>query len=176
MAKTLIITHCWKWLVGRFGAAAIAALLLALPATHAQEQDKLELDKIPKTVMDALKAKFPQAEIRKCTKEKEGDIIVYDIEFTQNEQKLEADIKEDGTIHNWEKQITAKQCPKAVKRAAKKAYPKSTFKEIMEITAVTDGKDALEGYEIVLETADKKVLELMLAPDGKIVEESAGEN
>jgi ATP-dependent helicase YprA (DUF1998 family) len=28
-------------------------------------------------------------------------------------------------------------------------YPKFTLKEIMQITAVNDGKDALEGYEVV---------------------------
>lgn len=45
----------------------------------------------------------------------------------------------------------------------------------MVITAIKDGKDVLEGYEIVLETANKKEVEVMVAPDGKILEESAGE-
>jgi hypothetical protein len=41
----------------------------------------------------------------------------------------------------------------------------------MVITAVKDGKDALEGYEIVIETADKKEVEVTVAPDGEILEE-----
>src|SRR5262245_19977272 len=92
---------------------AFATLLLALPA--AQAQDKSDLDKIPKKVMDALKAKFPKAKIEKWTKEKEGDVVVYDIEFKQEDRKFEADIKEDGAIHNWEKEVAAKDLPAPVK-------------------------------------------------------------
>lgn len=141
-------------------------------------KDDLELDKIPEMVMDALKAKFPKAEIHKWTEEKEDDIVIYDIEFKQEGQKFEADIKEDGTIHNWEKEIAAEDLPDAVKMAVKAKYSKvaiKEIKEIMEITAVSDGKDALEGYEIVFETADKKEVEITVTPDGKILEDSGEE-
>jgi len=49
---------------------------------------------------------------------------------------------------------------------------KAALKEVMAITAVQDGKDAPDGYEIVLETADKKVVEVTVAPDGKVLEDS----
>lgn len=51
-------------------------------------------------------------------------------------------------------------------------YPGATLKEIMRVTAVRDGKDELEGHEIVLETADGKDIEVMLAPDGSILEDA----
>ena len=135
-------------------------------------QDPLELDKIPKVVMDALKARFPDAEIHKWTKEKEGDIVVYDIEFKQQDRKFEADIKEDGTIHNWEKEIAAADLPEVAMKAVEAKYPESAIKEIMEITAVTEGKEALEAYEVVLVTADKKEVEVAVAADGEILEDS----
>lgn len=140
---------------------------------ESKAQDQLELDKIPKVVMDALKAKFPDAEIHQWTKETEGDIVVYDIEFKQQDRKFEADIKEDGTIHNWEKEIAAKDLPQAVKKVVEEKYPESTHIEIMEIRAVKEGEDVLEGYEIVLETADKKEVEVTVSPDGEVLEESA---
>jgi len=135
-------------------------------------QDDLQLTKIPQVVMDGLKAKFPKAEIRKWSEEKEGDITVYDIEFKQDGWKFEADIKADGSIHNWEKAIEAKDLPEVAKAAAESEYPKSGIKEIMQITAVSDGKDVLEGYEIVLETSDGKHVEVTVAPDGKVLEDS----
>ena len=160
-------------------------LLLCLILSCEQQGEKMEpekkaehdlqVDKIPKLVMDGLKAKFPKAKIHKWTREKEGEIVVYDIEFEQVGRKFEADIKEDGTIHNWEKAIEAKDVPEIVMKSVEEKYPKSTLKEIMEITAVSDGKDTLEGYEIILETADMKEIEVMIAPDGKILEDS-GEN
>ena len=155
---------------GMFLALLILGVLMTMPPVHAQE--KPDLDEVPKRVMESLKSKFPKALIHKWSKEKEGDIIVYDFEFKQEGRKFEADIKEDGTIHNWEKEIKQRDLPKAVKMAVKKNYARSTLKEIMEITAVKDGMDALEGYEIVLKTKDKKEIEVMIAPDGKILEES----
>ena len=142
---------------------------------EADAEADLGLDKIPKVVMDALMARFPDAEIQKWSKEKEGDIFVYDIEFKQQDRKFEADIKEDGTIHNWEKEIAAVDLPLAAMKAVETKYPESTIQEIMEITAVTEGKEALEAYEVVLETSDKKEVEVAVAPDGAILEDSGEE-
>jgi hypothetical protein len=168
----------------RFSVSALILLLCFVFSCEQQAEqakvetkaeDTLELGKIPQVVMGTLKAKFPDAEIHKWTKEKEGDIVVYDIEFKQQEQKFEADIKEDGSIHNWEKTIALMDLPEVVKMAAEEKYPNSTYKEIMEITAVKDGQDTLEGYEIVFETAEKKEVEITVAPDGKILEDSGEE-
>jgi hypothetical protein len=135
-------------------------------------QEDAKLTEIPQVIMDALKAKFPDAVIDKWTQEEEGDIVLYDIEFKQLGHKFEADIKEDGSIHNWEKAIAAENLPEAVKLAAEKTYPGAVLKEIMMITAVVDGQDALEGYEIVLQTADEKEVEITVAPDGTVLEDS----
>src|SRR5262245_34725106 len=163
----------FKCSVGCLLMAVLAMGVLPQSAASAQEKNKPNLDKIPKRVMNALKVKFPKAEIHKWTKEKEGDVVIYDIEFKQEGRKFEADIKEDGTIHNWEKEVASQYLPDAVKKAVAKKYPKSVLKEIMEITAVKNGKDELEGYEIVLETADKqKEVEITVAPDGRILEDS----
>jgi hypothetical protein len=153
--------------------SVVLAGILAMPAALAQAEDAPDLDKVPGKVMDALKAKFPKAEIHKWTKEKEGDVVVYDFEFMQAGQKLEADVTEDGTIQNWEKEISAKDLPTAVKIAVEKGYPKATLREIMEITAVQAGKDALEGYEVVLQTGDERPVEVTFAPDGRILEDAA---
>jgi hypothetical protein len=150
-----------KWLL----AVALAAFVLAIPS---RAEDKKE--ELPKKVADALKAKFPKAEITKWTKEKEEGKVVYDIEFKQGKQKFEADIFEDGTLHNWEKEIDVKDLPKAVKEALDTKYPKATLKDVMEMIDVKDGKDVLHGYEITLVTENKKELEVTFAPDGKVLE------
>ncbi len=161
----------------------VLVLLLVFSCAQQAEKENLEneakeglaLDSIPKVVMDALKTKFPTAEIHQWTKEKEGDIVLYDFEFNQQDQKFEADITEDGTIHNWEKEIAAEELPEAVMKAVEKMYPKSNLQEIMEITLVKAEQDSLEGYEIVLETAEKQEVEVTVAPDGTILEEDPGE-
>jgi hypothetical protein len=158
-----------------FGTAMLAALLLAPASAGAQETGKPDLSQIPQKVMAALKAKFPAADIHQWTKETENGVVLYDMEFTQEGRKFEADIKESGVIENWEKAIAAQELPAAVTLAVEKKYPRSTLSEVMAVTAVKDGKDALEGYEITLKTAAGKGVEVTLAPDGKVLEEGGVE-
>lgn len=158
----------------RLAPSALVALALIAGLAQAQSQkDKLDLDKIPKVVMDALKTKFPKAAIHKWTKEKEGSDVVYDIEFKQEGQKFEADIKDDGTILNWEKEVAVKDLPEPVRQAVDQKYPKAKIKEVMAVTEVKNKKESLQGYEIVLETADKKEVEVTIAPDGKVLEDTS---
>ncbi|HET8548804.1 MAG TPA: hypothetical protein VFL57_12395 [Bryobacteraceae bacterium] len=152
--------------------AVLIACLLAIPAAAAPQKSKLGLDKIPGKVMDALKARFPRPDIRKWTAEKEGGIVLYDIEFLQDGRKFEADIWEDGTIHNWEREIAIKDLPAAARKAVDTRYPAAAIKEVMAVTAVKDGRDALEGYEISLETAGRKAVEITVAPNGRLLEDS----
>ena len=154
------------------GSVVLVFALLSPAAAQDKGKDKLDLEKIPKKVMDTLKAKFPKAEITKWTIGKEDGKEVYDIEFKQGEKKFEADIFTDGTIHNWEEGMAAKDLPEAVTKTGEKKYPKSTLKVVMRVTAVKNGKDELEGFEITLDTADKKEVEVTVNPAGKIVEDS----
>jgi hypothetical protein len=151
----------------------LVAVVLGLGAVSARAHDEpKDLDKIPKPVMDALRAKFPKARIDKWTKEKENGKVIYDLEFKQEGRRAEADIAEDGTIQNFEKEFNAGNLPQAVRAAVEKRYPKATMKEVMEITEIKDGKEVHGGYEIVLETAAKKSVEVTIAKDGKFLEDS----
>jgi hypothetical protein len=149
-------------------------LLAGLGGVRAQEES-VPQDKIPKAVMDALLAKFPQAKIDKCTKAKEGDDVIYDIEFKQGARKCEADITEKGVYINYEKAIEAKDLPKAVRDSIEKRYPKSTLKEIMEETEVKGKDEKLAAYEVVLVTADQKDVEVKVSAAGEILEDTGAE-
>jgi hypothetical protein len=151
---------------------ALAFLLFVGTAQVRAQEEVVPQDKIPRAVMNALLAKFPRAKIDKCTKAKEGDDVVYDIEFKQDGRKCEADIKESGIYVNYEVAIEAKDLPKLVRDAIDKRYPKATLKDIMEEKEVHGKDEKLSAYEVVLVTADKKELEVRLSPDGKILEDT----
>ena len=158
----------WKSRIAGLGPVILVALLLGSPIACAKKN--LGSDNIPKKVMDALNAKFSKAKINEWEKEEEDGVVVYDFEFTQGDRKFEADIAEDGTIRNWEREIAAEDLPEAVKATVRVMYPSCTLMETMEVTAMQDGKDMLEGYEILLKTADETGIEVTVAPDGKILE------
>ena len=147
-------------------------LLTFVAATVSQAQDIPDLSSVPGKVMDGLKTRFPQAEVQKLTEEKEGDIMVYDFEFLVDGQRFEADIKEDGSIHNWEKEIAAIDLSGPVRKSMEMRYPKASVKEVMQIIAVENGTEELEGFEIVIQTREGKEEEITIAPDGKVLEDS----
>jgi hypothetical protein len=148
-----------------FASVFISAIALAA------DQPK-DLDTIPRRVLDALSAKFPNATIEKWTKERERGKTIYDLEFTAAGRKAEADIAEDGSIQNFETQFDADRLPKAVTDAVARKYPKSTIKEVLEVTEIKNRKEVPGGFEIVIETAGKKEVELTIARSGKILEDS----
>jgi hypothetical protein len=145
-------------------------LVGAAPATGAQDASAAASRKIPSNVMTALITKFPQARIDKWTRETEDGNELYDIEFTQAGRKYEADISAAGTIQNWERQVAESDLPQPVLQAVTQRFPKSGLKEIMAVTAVTNGVERLEGYEIVVHRSLRRDVEITIAPDGRVLE------
>jgi uncharacterized membrane protein YkoI len=159
--------------MGGFGVGAVAGLVLLAAVARADEQ--VPLDKVPQKVMDAIKGRFPGAEINSVEKETENGKVVYDVELKQKGRKYEMDIQEDGTIVEIEKEVAAKDLPEAVTKALEAKYPKATYEEIMEVNKVEGKKETPTEYEVVLVTADKKKLEVTVSLDGKSVKEEKAE-
>jgi uncharacterized membrane protein YkoI len=119
--------------------------------------------------MAAIKARFPGAKIDKASKETTGSKVVYDIELTLKGRKYEMDILEDGTVLEVEKQVDFKDLPEAVRKGLKAKFPRAKFKVIMEVNLVKDKKEKPDHYEVTLETADKKEIEVTISLDGKTI-------
>jgi hypothetical protein len=95
-------------LQGSYYEAAVSpdGQLLGPDARAADE--KVEIDKLPQKVAATLKAKFPGATIASDTKATENSEVIYDIEMKKDGRKHEMDVKEDGTIVNFENEIVVK--------------------------------------------------------------------
>jgi hypothetical protein len=148
---------------------SIVGLLLVWSGTPAQEHQAAPAT-LPAKIMETLTRKFPGAQITTWTRERERGTVLYDIEFTKGGRKLEADILEGGTLHNWEQAVAAAELPTAVRRTAEKLYPGCTVKEAMRKMVVKKGKDVPEGYELTLTTRDKKSVEVTTTPNGTVLE------
>jgi Putative beta-lactamase-inhibitor-like, PepSY-like len=154
---------------GFMGVGVVVGLVLL--ASAARAGDKVPLDKVPKAVTDAIKGRFPDAEVTSVEKETEDGAVVYDVELKHKGIKHEMDIKEDGTILEIENEIPAKNLPEAVTKALDAKYPKATIKEVMEVNKVSGKDEKLDHYEVTLETAEKKSIEVTVSLDGKTIKE-----
>jgi hypothetical protein len=146
------------------------AAVLVLFAADVRAQEKLDPAKLPQKVSDALKTRFPGAMITQVTKEMENNEVVYDIEMTVAGKKHEMDCKEDGTVVDIQNEIAVKDLPAAVVSAIKAKYPNCTIKEAGEILVVKDKKETKDHYEVLIDTADKKEVEVTSSLDGAKIE------
>jgi hypothetical protein len=154
-------------------AAAGAALgFLASVAVVQAGEKKVELDKVPKAVMDAIKAKFPDAKLLGASTEKEGDKTVYEISFTYKDHHHDVTLEPDGKVVSVEKEIPIKDLPRLITDALEAKYPKAKLTKAEELSK---GDFKLYAYEVVLETADKVGYEVVLDFKGKITKEEKQE-
>jgi uncharacterized membrane protein YkoI len=152
-------------------ASIVLAVLVGMTARADEEKEgKVALDKVPKAVLDAVKAKFKGAELVSAGTEKEEGKLVYEINLKHKGQKIDVTVTPDGKILSIEKAIAVNDLPRAVRVAIDSKYPKSTLKGPEEVTE--GGKVS---YEVLLVTADNKTVEVVLDPKGKIVKEEKKE-
>src|SRR5260221_1073112 len=95
---------------------AMIGVLLASSTARADEE-KVPLDKLPKAVVDAVKAKFPDAKLVSAEKELEDGKPVYEVAIKDKDQNIEVTVTPEGKIILIEKEIAAKDLPKAVAEA-----------------------------------------------------------
>jgi uncharacterized membrane protein YkoI len=134
----------------------------------AEGEEEIPLDKLPKVVVDAVKAKFPGAELQSAAKEDEDGTLVYEVVIKHKGHTIEVILSLAGKITASEKAIEAKDLPAKVSKALAETYPKATIKKTEELT-----KNDKISYEVILETADKKALEVVFDPEGKVIDEEA---
>jgi uncharacterized membrane protein YkoI len=138
------------------------------PATTAAEaSDKIEISQLPQPVADAVKKKFPQAEVKAAEKGDEDGKTVYEVSITNGKDKMDVSLDPAGKILLVEKEVAEKDLPKTVLAAAKAKHPQGAIKLCEELWK----NDKLSGYEVTIETPDKKSAEVEFDAAGKEVAE-----
>jgi hypothetical protein len=149
---------------------ALLGLLAFTPVSYAwEDDDEAEKAKVkaPKVVKKAVKAAYPKAKIRNVSQEKneEGE-TVYEVELTVKGQNIDLIVDEEGEIEETEKTIALSDLPGAVLRSIKAKFPKASIKKAEELTL----EDDKVLFEITLTLKGKKPAEVVIVPNGKIIE------
>jgi hypothetical protein len=132
------------------------------------DEQKIPIGELPKAVVDAVKKRFPKAELVGAAKETEGGKTEYEVMLKAGGKKIDLMLTPEGAITVIEREIAAADLPKSVRATLEKDYPGATYKRIEELIKVVKGKEKLEAYEVLLETADKKTKEVKVpAPQKK---------
>jgi hypothetical protein len=151
------------------GFLTLVALLTAGSfATLRADEDKVPLDQLPIAVSKAVKKRFPKAEFVGASKETEDGKTEYEVTIKDDGKSIDVTLTSEGTILGMEKEIDAENLPQAVIEALESKYKNAKYKKIEEVIKIKDGKEKLEQYEVLLVTADKKTVEVVLVVTAKI--------
>jgi uncharacterized membrane protein YkoI len=147
-------------------------ILLLLATTTYAGEEKVPLDKVPKPVIEAVKARFKNVEVTGAAKEKNDEgKLVYELSLKVEGQNVDVILAPEGDFQIIEKTIDAKDLPGTVAKALEDKYPKATYNRLEEVIKVEEKNDQPAYYEALLVTAKKRNLEVELTADGKIVKE-----
>jgi uncharacterized membrane protein YkoI len=138
-------------------------------SAEAPSEEDVAIDKLPTAVKAAIKAKFPKAKMHSAEQGKEDGKPIYEVSLKQNKQNIDVTLVPDGTILSFEKTIAASEMPKAMSETLESKYPQAKIKVVEE----TWEHDQLTGFEATIVTKDKKTVEVMFDPKGKIVSNKA---
>jgi biopolymer transport protein ExbD len=151
---------CGLWIVTMLGT-------LMQTATRADEEN-IGIDKLPKAVVDAVKAKYPDAKLVAAEKETQKDKTFYEVTIKSKGRDIELLLTAEGKLVSVEQRIDAADLPRAVAQALKKKYTKGTIKAAEETV-----KGDKATYAVLLETdvtidKEKQKVQVQLTADGKI--------
>ncbi len=134
--------------------------------------------KLPEAVKKTFDEKFPNAKVFTAESEKEGGVMVWDIEFREGRTHKETDIAEDGTMLEYSEQVAQRSVPKEVRASIKKAAEGG---RVVRTEKVAISYEAKEGKVIKLEKAKTQyeanvakgdqIADVVVDDQGKVLEE-----
>ena len=149
--------------------------LLAFAASARANDEKIPLKDLPKAVTNAIKARFPKAEMTAAEKATEKGKTTYEVEFKDGDKTMEATLTAAGKFEAIETEVALADLPKAVTDAVTAKYPKGTTKSAEWVIDFDDDKETTY-YEVIVSTGAKKNRELHISQAGKILSDDEEED
>jgi uncharacterized membrane protein YkoI len=122
--------------------------------------------------MSAVRARFPNATVTDVARENEDRKTIYEVSLMDAGRKVDVSATADGQIVAIEGALPETALPPAVTQALAAKYPGATYKLIEDVTTKEAGAERLAYYEVLVQTADTKLIEVEIAADGKILKET----
>ncbi len=142
----------------------IFSLLFSFAAVNnlfAQEK-KISKNDLPDAVVKSFQAKYPKAEIKGTSVEKENGHTYYEIESMDGTQKRDLLYTKDGKVAEIEEGISLDNIPSNIKSSIMKKYPDGKIKNAEKVT-----RNSKTTFELVVENNGKKS-EVVLDEKGNI--------
>lgn len=157
----------------RFGVGtALALLTLAAPAPGRGENVPLHM--VPKPILDAVGGRFATARIARAERDRDSRGFVYEVTIKHAGKNVDVTLTPEGVILLIKREIAAADLPEPVARALAETYPKATYEGVEAVTTVQGRQETLAYYEVDLVTTQRRIVEVRVGVDGKILKGAEG--
>jgi len=147
-------------------AAGLSAAATALASVADDGATEIPLTQVPRSVMAAVKKKFPEAKAESATKGLDGNQPFYDVQIKVKTRNIWVTCDTQGNILVVDREISFQELPKPVAGAVSKKFPKAAIRGVNEIA---EGSEVV--YDLALTFQGKKLIAIFEA-SGRFVEES----
>ena len=114
---------------------SLAAGIVSLLSFSAFAQDvKLKRAQVPRAVLAAFKAAYPQATIHGYGREKENGKVYYEVESVEGQTTRDVLYNRDGTVAEIEESVPTSDLPADAQEALRAKYPGSVVTKVEKIT------------------------------------------
>ena len=135
----------------------------------ADDEVPVPLDKLPKSVMKAVKTQYPRAKLVEAVKEIEEGDTYYTVTLKNDKHILHVSFTPLGKLTEINTEVEIKELPKAVLLSLKKLYPGAKLEECSETLDVAENNRRT--FTVTLITGTKKKLEVTLDSRGSVLQE-----
>jgi hypothetical protein len=143
---------------------ACGSIVVAFGFSCAAQEVKLKARQVPRAVVAAFKAAYPQAEIRGYSREKEHGKVFYEIESRDGEVSRDVLYLADGTVAAVEEGMPITDLPQEVQDTLRNSYATAVITSAEKIT-----HDNITEYEVHGKIGKKRI-EVKFDATGKVLE------
>lgn len=142
--------------------AIALTLLLTLSVVTRAEEESASLDSLPAAARKTAEKIVKDCKVEEVEPAFEDGIHAFEVEYEKNDVEMAIVVSPDGKLLRTESRLSVGQTPEIIRKATKVAFPGSTITHIKKVE-----KDGKAFFEIALRTAENKVENLKLDPQGK---------
>ena len=122
------------------GSVMMALSLVLVAAATRADEEKTPLDKVPAPALEAVKKRFPGAEMKGASKETEAGKTVYEVTLKDKGLQVEVTVTPEGKLVTIEREIALKDVPEAVRKTFAAKAPNAKLELIEEVIKVEGDK------------------------------------
>lgn len=149
--------------------AGTALTLLLMAASVPTRAENVPLHTVPKPVLDAVRARFKDAKIEGAEKERGHRGFVYEVTIKHQGKNVDVTLTPEGTILLIKREIAPPDLPEPVAKTLAETYPGAAYHAIEAVIRVQGSQEKLAYYEVDLVTAQRRIVEVRVNADGRIL-------